>query len=420
MTKSMLHRPRRAAFGQSLIELFNEMKKLTKRYKSWLLKRARRQAKIPARLSRRKARIVYAWFGTETERLLVSKPPIIPPATLSLADSTEETLRFFDMLRKTLRVKSSETRPERFDWAVGKRRGNKLRRIRSYIDFSQIGSVSTAAALVLASEYDASGKLIGSVPPTIELDKWNETTFKSLYEIGFFEIVGLAERVSDLYEIDGESITMKIVSGSDTTQLEEACRQIELLVGRLDSGTVTLPRDVELALNSSLAEAIMNVGSHAYPHGIPLAYKHLSQWWLTASVQKSTRKLTVVIYDHGATIPVTYARKSWSRAAADRLKRLLLTTVSFEYGNDGAYIEAAALPGKTQTGKAHRGLGIPQMKEIIDICGSGRMTIWSRGGEYVYLGSGRDRSVSRDVSIGGTLIEWEVLVPSATGGSSDA
>lgn len=393
------------------------MKKLTQRFKKWLLNRSRREAKVPARVARRNSRIVLAWFGNETERLIVRKPPSIPPSTLSLSEQTDTTLGFFANLRRTLRVREEESRPDRFDWAIGSRRGNKLRKIRSYIDFARIENVSTAAALVLASEYDSSGRIIGSVPPTIELDKWNDKVFKSLFEIGFFEIVGLSESASSFYEDDGDVVTMKIVSGSDTTQLEEACRRIENLVASLGDASATLPKAVELALNSSLAEAIMNVGSHAYPKQVKLPYKHLARWWLTASVQRSTRNLTVVIYDHGATIPVTFAEKSWPQAVKDRLKALVIPTVSFEYENDGAYIEAAAIPGKSQTKQSNRGLGIPQMKEIIDICGSGTMTIWSRGGEYKYFGSGREVSKSRDVSIGGTLIEWQVCVPAAAGGA---
>ena len=198
---------------------------------------------------------------------------------------------------------------------------------------------------------------------------------------------------------------MKIISGTNSAELAEASQSILKLCDFLGEDQ-QIQEDVELALNNALSEAMINVSKHAYPADHDFKFRHIGKWWVTASVDRSSRELTVVIYDQGASIPVTFAQKNWPQAARDFLTSMLTFAPSFEFENDGTYIEGAMKPRSTQTGKAFRGLGLPEMKDLVDICGRGSLRIFSRGGECYYEAGRQLQRRSRQHSVGGTLIEW--------------
>jgi hypothetical protein len=51
------------------------------------------------------------------------------------------------------------------------------------------------------------------------------------------------------------------------------------------------------------------------------------------------------------------------------------------------------------------------MVDLIKICGKGSLSILSRGGRYDYEHGTNGRRDSREYSVGGTLIEWELHLP---------
>jgi anti-sigma regulatory factor (Ser/Thr protein kinase) len=288
--------------------------------------------------------------------------------------------------------------------------GRGFSRIKGYVDYSVIEYISTAAALVIAAEYDRAGRLMDAVPPTINLDEWSESVFSKLYELGFFEIVRLSENVADLYRDIGNVRTMRIVSGVNAADLQRTSENLIGLSKFIDEDG-PLGDDIVFALNSALSEAMVNVSRHAYPEDQEFAYRHVGSWWVTATADRGNRRLTVVMYDQGASIPVTLPKKGWRQTVQDFVMRNMTSHKEFAYQDDGTYIEGAMRRGQTQTGEPGRGEGLPQMMELIDICGSGSLTIWSRGGECRYKpGTGMTRR-SYPCSIGGTLIEWVIELP---------
>ncbi|MAS41711.1 MAG: hypothetical protein CML46_17745 [Rhodobacteraceae bacterium] len=103
------------------------------------------------------------------------------------------------------------------------------------------------------------------------------------------------------------------------------------------------------------------------------------------------------------------------RTLVDMLRRPLSSQPEFEFQDDAIYIEGAMARGETQTGEPGRGEGLPQMMELVDICGSGSLTIYSRGGMARYR-CGQDIEIrSFPHSVGGTLIEWEMEFPGGGG-----
>jgi len=155
---------------------------------------------------------------------------------------------------------------------------------------------------------------------------------------------------------------------------------------------------------------MINVARHAYHEEEEISVPHVGRWWVTASADRVRKELTVVIYDQGASIPVTFPKKELADTVWDFLRGVLGQDDEHVFSDDAAYIAAALLPGRTQTNQRNRGLGLPEMKELIDISGGGELCIISRGGTCRY---GNNRNISRKASnqsIGGTLVQWKLSV----------
>ncbi|MFC5385151.1 hypothetical protein ACFPLB_04125 [Aquamicrobium segne] len=284
--------------------------------------------------------------------------------------------------------------------------------MRSYIDFAQIEEISTSCALVLAAEYERIKSFTDGPTPIVNLHQWSTPVFNRLWQLGFFPLVGVTESsLAEQVEEDERSMTLKFFSGSNAEETEQADKMLQRLAQFIDPEN-ELPIEIAIPLNSALSEAMVNVRAHAYPANFRFHYRHINRWWFTGSADRINRTLTVAIYDQGATIPVTYP----PRATADKVRAFLAENWPFQeshiYAADAVHIEAAMRYGNTQTGRANRGKGLPQMQEVIDACGTGRLMILSRGGRYTYRNAGKSERSAFQSSIGGTLIEWTVKIPS--------
>lgn len=389
------------------------MRRVTARMKVWFRRRAISQAKkknVRTDSNRIKdiGHEVTLWTGNGVVQARSKKDAIAPPEILCFRTNTEETLEFLVRFRGRSTARFTGIGSRQGGWVHYPKRG--MPTLDGYADYAKIKYLSTAAAVVIAADYDRLAQLLGSAPPTINLDEWSDALFMKLFEIGFFEIVGLTAKVEDRYSDNDTSRTMRILSGTNAAGLESAATALLELSSHFLQNRV-LSEEVISALNSALSEAMSNVAKHAYPGDHVFALKHVSKWWVTAEVDRSNGTLTVVIYDQGASIPVTFPKRPLTQKVQDYFSRTLKGAKRFENENDGTYVAAAMIPGNTQTGLSFRGYGIPQMKALVDICKGGRLTIFSRGGccEYEY---GRDvSSKSYPQSIGGTLVEWVVQLP---------
>ncbi len=250
---------------------------------------------------------------------------------------------------------------------------------------------------------------MGEVPPAINLDQWSPDAFQKLFGMGFFEIVGISEDVSDRFNQSGDVRTMRIASGTDASQLEQVCTMILELSEFIDASH-PLPRDVYVALNTALSEAISNVTKWAYPDDVHAEFEHISSWWITATADRKNRDLTVVVFDQGATIPVTFPRKPAGRIVRDALLSVFRGE-QHVFADDGVFIAAAMKPGATSTDHSWHGKGLPQMVDLVKMCKGGYVSILSRGGECTVAHDGEERHQYRTSSIGGTLITWKLVLP---------
>lgn len=346
--------------------------------------------------------LVEIWQGGESEQAVSKYPPHIPPAKLCLESNQSETLRYLSGIRNHgNRVITGQEK-------YVKRKLGKKPLIKSYTDFSRLDHISTAVAVVLTAEYDRIAKSNKETPPTVNLRDWNDTVLIKLFELGFFDVLGhMPARAKNIVS-DDITKTMQIIraqSNDDLGRVDESLLEL--------SDFLDLPDDVDIVvdLNSAISEAISNMSHHAYPDEFPLPYPHLRSLWVSATANREKNSLTVVAYDQGATIPVTYPRiQRWERVTRF-LRRTVSRSPSFEFEHDGTYIRAAMRYGGSRTEQAHRGKGLPQMLDVLKRVGTGRMKVYSRGGWCERQANGKLNSGATEFSIGGTLIEWNLELP---------
>ena len=354
----------------------------------------------------RKSRLiskVQIWQGGDPEWALCVREPSRPPRHLCFSTNLRDSMQFVEELR---RASFAAMRSKRT--LIDRSRGpNALPRLGGYSDFSYPTYISTAAAVVLAAEFERLSKAYSEVTPTVDLDRWNKDVFRTLYQIGFFEIVGITPQRDDVVIEAGDTRTMQIVSTKNADDLGKVDRALQTL-GSFINPRGIIPDEILIELLTGLSEAMSNVTNHAYPDDYEPEYPHIGQLWVAATADRSHETLTVVIYDQGVTIPVTYPRIQRLANVGRYLSRTLRREPEFDFQNDGTYIRAAMKHGGSRTDQRHRGKGLPQMVDVIDRSGRGRLSVYSRGGWCVRDSNGRVKSGAVPFSIGGTLIEWVV------------
>lgn len=370
----------------------------------------------PKKGKKSKAHIVSAWDGQAYEKIVCLDSPWQPPSNICIHSNLNETLDFLKIVRDQICLKHSFAGRQQRVWI--KRRANRLPTIRTYIDFSQIEEFGAAPALVLAACYDRTRQKVGNAPPAIDFENWSPQAFQVLFEIGFFDLIGhLQDDISATYRRyqDDRTKTLGAISGTNANGLEAASEAVSELLEYLKASE-SVSKTFLPEINSAVSEAMINVARHAYPEGYAAEspYICLDRWWMTAKADRVEGTLTIAIYDQGATIPGTLPKREWfNEMVANIMSSLVKSFEPHEKPNliDHEFINYSMKVGKTQTGNARRGLGLPQMRELIDLCPEGKLSIISRSGLYVYMkGTGvYKRALTTELE--GTLLEWELTLP---------
>ncbi|MCT4333721.1 hypothetical protein MU516_12680 [Paracoccus sp. YLB-12] len=347
-----------------------------------------------------------AWDGTEAITVAIDQLPVEPVARLCF---DKDYIRVAEFLAKWQhRVKQAAFDFRGRETWLRTLRGQKYPRMTSYYDFSKIEEISTAASVVIAAEYERGKLLVGASPPAIELHSWSPDAFGKLYEMGFFEVVGLSEAESKRFVSHAGTVTMQIVSGETRAELDKAGQELERLLD--DELTV----DDELAgilfwINTAVSEALTNVTQWAYRGAGSLQPK---RWWLAATLDPLTKNLSVVFYDQGVTIPNSIKRQDWFEGILAFGRKLYGSKDETTSWSDSRWIAAALEYGRSRTRLDHRGKGLPQLADILDLCADGSLRIVSRKG-CCYLR--KDQKMIEEPPIRqplmGTLIEWKLSLP---------
>ncbi len=365
---------------------------------------------------------VKIWDGLNERTAICTRQPNIPPADLNFDADIDATLRFLKIIRDKLGTKRSNPYA-RLTWV--KERKNRLPTINSFHDFTKIKSISVSAALVIASCYDRAKRITKVTPPAINYDEWPDEVFQVLFEVGFFDFIGHtgSTAIDEVYrtKIDSDFKVMTALSGRNANGLDMASEEIEGLLNFLyNSGSRA--SNLLPDINTAISEAMINVSRHAYPEDfvVSSAYDTVEQWWMTARAEHSSQQLTIVVYDQGSTIPGTLPYRSWFKTVVQDAMRVIIPDFIHDESYralDHEYINHSMKKGKTQTGEPGRGLGLPQMQALIDLCDAGTLTVVSRAGLYKYDKASGVTKRALDTEIEGTLVEWNIFLPS--GGHDD-
>jgi len=327
-------------------------------------------------------------------RLVRITDAIEAPHTLCLDTNYEETVAFFHDLRVHTRMPSrgalmppSGRRPARIGWVRGLR------------DMTTLKSISAGAALILASEYDRVGRVYGFPPVTIDLHRWDPYVCTTLSRLGFFELLELEPYKNE----PADAIIIKPMVCNSQAKGSEAIEHVKELFSEVGG-----QKSVRIDLSSGVIDAIENAVDHAYPEDWPEVRWRAPLWWFTGAADPSNQKMTLAIYDHGITIPVSLPKK-WSVGHLTQIAQALFK-LPFRPDDptfDAQAIDTAMAIGATSTGQEFRGKGLAKMKDLISRCPSGQLRIVSGYGECVYGADGSKLIRNHPTPLPGTYVQLE-------------
>jgi hypothetical protein len=349
------------------------------------------------------------WDGV-SRKVTIKGSPREVPSVLSLRNNWDETANFLVSVRSSLsdRIytlrKRGRRRPDR------KFRRSQALKIGNYLDFTTIESISIPVALILASEYDRSRRLIDWAPFAIDIEKWNPNVRRLLDDIGFMELAGVDQQSEEI--LQAEATTVLRLRCGHTVDGEAIGAYMAMLGVDLVEG--------DSRLFDAIMEAVTNIVHHAYRDESLLEQNSVKNWWLVAALTSETdgvQRLEVVVYDQGASIPRTLP--SWDRYPL--VRRKLAEFSNYVVGSsidptpedarfDGDAIRLAIEVGRSSMGEEHRGKGLDQIMKALDLCISGTVAIYSRQGEFRQSKGEVARSINRSVPIIGTMVSWDLTI----------
>lgn len=303
------------------------------------------------------------------------------PAILRLSQNIDETAQFLQCVRTAAAMKPP-----------------------LLVDFSTIIDMSPLCAMLLASEIQR-WQIIKNKRLRV-LDKWDPKIARLFHDMGLFDLISVSNPFM-LGPNETEERFIRIRS-EQSVDLEKAVGTIEN-AGRIENEVTK----IALMLNSSpwlyggIEEAITNVIQWAYklPEWQALPDELYNRWWFFASYNTASRRITLMVYDHGAGIPRTLPTFKWSEVLKKFLAEKGINTWS-----DEKILEAAMNLPRSASGEVYRAKGLRKMKELLSRFSKGSLVIYSGKGEYRVDHDGNAAVTLHNYPIGGTLVAWEVYV----------
>ncbi|WP_019028768.1 hypothetical protein [Colwellia piezophila] len=306
------------------------------------------------------------------------------PESLNFCDDYEETALYFQVIRKL---------------GHGNKLSNKAYKLKS-VNFDSLKKISTSASLVLTAEISKWEDILNAdLVPNIE--NWQPEIIEQFLEVGFFDLFNNQPELPKVSNTSDLAL-VKYIKGQcgDAKKSRVLRKALQQLIGD-DINKWTF-------LRSGLDEAITNVSHHAYPEH---KYKNNAEknWYLTGSLNKSTKELKIVFYDQGIGIPNTLkASELW-----EKIYKSLSFIPQAQRKLDSILIKAAVEVERTSTGEEDRGKGLQDLLEFIKHRSDGYLSIISQRGLYKYSiinGKVKNKSESFKAPILGTLLIWSVTL----------
>ena len=283
--------------------------------------------------------------------------------------------------------------------------------IKGYYDFSTIKKLSPSAALVFASEFDRARVFNPINIPLIERKKWQEHVVQLLSDIGFFDLLEINLDINRNQE--SNFVRMTHFQTGELVGNREAGKLIRMLAEMITAADIGALGDRNIAIQrirlfDALVEATENSRHHAYPEHVRTFYQ-VQRWWMTGAVYSKEKRITIVVYDQGISIPGSLPGWSGFAWIEKILQRFLGRTLSAHDDTYDAYrLRLAMKKPRSSTGMSNRGKGLPLLKEVVDQCAYGRLRIISRRGALHYETGGRLNAETLETALPGTLIEWDL------------
>ena len=240
----------------------------------------------------------------------------------------------------------------------------------------------------------------------LDIDRWDQDIRYILDEMGLFELVKVKNRPPHVTSNRPPIHFIRFrSSGLAVGELAQKLRKdLEIVTGQIPGWR---------HLYRGIAEAMTNVRQHAYPANSKEKPVHgsIQKWWMFGAYDADRRLLTCSFFDRGVGIPATLPVKYTWEKIRSALSRLGLGLPE----DDASLIAAATVIGRTSSDARHQGRGLADVMAFVERSEGGRVRILSRRGRYLYDG-GKKRTSLLPSPIGGTLIEWEMILPKRVNG----
>lgn len=389
------------------------MKRLSQAHKRWLIRYSRRAWQVGLR---EKIKRADRRRGTRLKKVLVERdgrrvrrwatPLGIVPENFCIEQNYERSVRFLQHMRTSLNQA-----------LLGKLRsqGAKRREKPTYFDLVPVKRVSPAAALMFAAEYD---RAIAVAPDwklsTYNAHRWTPEVRLLLDQIGFLELLSI-QRPKEADMTPGHMRMTRFSQSEAGFGNAEAAVLLTQVANLLELQN-QYGRDATQLIGptrlfDALIEATENTRLHAYDGSTEDSSLLVKRWWMTGAVDRAEGKLTVIVYDRGATIPATLPRsRHWGRIRK-ALARILRAEPDASLEHDAVSLHLAMSRGVSSTGLEFRGKGLPVLKRVVNECPKGRLLIISRHGNYQHETGKKAVYNQLTVPLNGTLIQWDLWRP---------
>jgi hypothetical protein len=307
------------------------------------------------------------------------------PARMSLDENYDETIEFFNAIKRLGKALSAE--PRRLN-------GGRVRQF--HINFARVKHLSVRSAVILTAEVDRLRRLIGVKLDYSGPESTAEDVRSILTELGCFSLVAVEHAETSANHTKSRKTLIKVLSGSRLDEVR--FNEFDTALGKIFSDYHTLPK-----LYEGMSEALLNVRHHAYLDGLRLQYPSPGKrWWATACIDNGQDELRIFVYDQGVGIPATLPYTSYR----EWLEGLVSSLARGQVIDDATLLKGALEYSRSRTEQAGRGKGFKNIMSAIDTYKTGRLRIVSGRAEVTYSGHGVIVSQRRKRHVGGTLIEW--------------
>lgn len=308
---------------------------------------------------------------------IISRNLIVPPENFSLRNNYDEVVSFLQHFR---------------NWIYNTHRNGRERK---GVDFRAIKRITPGAALILAGElFRWQVHSQQKLAPVLK-EEWDPAITRIFNDFGLFEFLNTRSRKDENIAAQNDDIKfIKYRHGVEVTPTEcsDLLDHLTAIVGAIEA---------EKFIFDGLVEALNNVKHHAYPKNSGWHGVSAGTWLMCGAYSPQLKVLTAAVYDMGVGIPSTLPRSGlW-----EQIKGIL---AAFGANDDSSMIAAAMQAGRSRTGLAQRGKGLPIMMRLFDHV-PGHLRILSGHGEVRYRGGDSEITrLSRPLSLGGTLVQWQI------------